>query len=255
MKSNKKTSISGALYAKPPIPGYVKTRLAADLGNKNAADLYSLILTWQRDNLQNLINFHGSDISLSVWFAAPAYMTLSKAKKLFLNRNRIKSIKYYLQSNGSLGSRMSDTFENLFQKSDYAFIWGSDIPLITQSAISSAIQDSKNACIIPALDGGYSLIAIPRIFYHRDLFTGIPWSHSETLTEQIKKFKECNVPLKIIDPIPDLDNLKDILINIQWAEKKRDTEIEKRILQLNGFLRDLAKNSAPDPETNNRLSF
>ncbi len=44
------------LFAKPPISGFAKTRLARDLGEGVSLRLYRLMLRWQWENLQAIFD-------------------------------------------------------------------------------------------------------------------------------------------------------------------------------------------------------
>ena len=88
-----------AVFAKAPIPGRVKTRLAATLGNAEAAKLYeqmvSLLLQRLHDASDELpcnVELH-TDIPTDAWKAFP--------------------VTRHLQSPGDLGARMLHTLQNL----------------------------------------------------------------------------------------------------------------------------------------------
>ncbi len=237
-------------FAKAPIEGYAKTRLAKNLGDLFANEIYKLILEWQWDNLEAINSIKGipKEIDLSpgktkinsklfIYIASPLNIKLKKAIELFHFLPKIKNASFHEQSKGDLGERLHSAVMSLKKKNDYVAIWGSDIPVLTKFDFEEILKDLSRACIIPAFDGGYCLIGINMQEYHPDLFKNIPWNSRSTLKKQKERFKELNIPLRVLPPKPDFDEAKDIIRNILYMQNNLNEIYKKRISKLSLFLK------------------
>lgn len=150
-----------AVFAKAPIPGRVKTRLAATLGNAEAAKLYeqmvSLLLQRLHDASNNLacnVELH-TDIPTDAWKAFP--------------------VTRHLQSPGDLGARMLHTLQNgLKNRQSPLLILGGDVPTVPIPHLQALLSREEDIALGPAEDGGY--YAISARATHPDMFAGVEWS-------------------------------------------------------------------------------
>ena len=230
--------IAFALFAKPPVEGYVKTRIGELMGNRFSVSMYSLMLKWQKENLEYLSDIKRKEegISSFVFLTHPPNINFKKAKNLFLNSVRLPNVLFRPQSNGSLGEKMKNAFSDMLTKFDYAVIWGSDIPLIFESHFELFRNLAPACAILPAMDGGYAAIGISKKDMHPNLFDDIPWSHPATLETQLLNFSKFHRTVKLLEPLPDLDTLDDLSANINYMEIHDNPVYRTRCKELSDFL-------------------
>ena len=189
-----------AVFVRHPVAGRVKTRLAIDLGDQAACDLYramvaDCIATVRACGLP-LFLFHDGQDSAGLpteWIGA--------ADALFS------------QEGDSLGERMSAAFERSFAAGATGVILtGSDIPCIDTGLLRSALDSIENdtAVFAPAFDGGYCLVASKKDCFSREIFQGIPWSTSHVLEMTVAACVAHGVSYQLLDPRQDIDTLDDL---------------------------------------------
>jgi rSAM/selenodomain-associated transferase 1 len=138
-----------ALFVRLPVPGRVKTRLAAALGAEDACRLYRAmvtdILSTVRSSGFPLCLFHDGKES-----SAPPRDWMEAASAVIA------------QQGASIGERMMAAFEHCFAEGiGQVLLVGSDIPGLDADLLHEAVKalTTRDAAIAPALDGGYGLIA------------------------------------------------------------------------------------------------
>lgn len=190
-----------AVFVRQPVPGNVKTRLAKDFGIEAACALYRAMVG---DIVANLgaanipfVLFHDGDAGSGL----PGEWT-GKADGVFR------------QEGESLGTRMANAFERLFDAGvGRVALIGSDIPGLGPHILRTAFSslDHNNAVIVPALDGGYCLIALSRESFRKNLFQGIPWSTSRVLDKTIGAIEKCGMTVELLGMLMDIDTVEDLI--------------------------------------------
>jgi len=197
-KSSVRTIV--ALFVRVPLPGRVKTRLAADLGNDGACGLYRAMVTDILDNLKDcgfpLYLFHdgtyGSELP-EEWLQAAS--------------------KVVAQSGDSIGERMARAFEHCFAENRAQVILvGSDIPGLDSGVIiaASGALARQDVAIAPAVDGGYCLIALKQETYQPGILEGIPWSTEQVLGATLERCGEYKLKVKLLATLRDIDTIEDL---------------------------------------------
>ena len=188
------------VFAKAPVPGRVKTRLAADVGPKEATRIYRTI------GLETVEALRGGPWSTHV------YITPSTPEALGAVREWLGTdgIAFRTQAPGDLGDRMSAAARETLRRAASMVIVGTDIPGLDAEAIRRALRALETSDVVlgPATDGGYYLIALnePR----PELFEDIPWSTSEVLTETTRAAERAGLSVSLLDPMTDVDTLADL---------------------------------------------
>ena len=193
-------SAAVALFVRHPVPGRVKTRLARDLGNENACGLYQMMV---KDILAGiavcnlpLYLFHdGSDSGglPEEWTAAACGVIA--------------------QQGDSLGARMAASFEQLFSNGiDTVALLGSDIPGLDAELLATAFQTlaTDDSVIVPAVDGGYCLIALRRNTYDQRVFQNIAWSTTGVLKSTLEKMERYGLRVSLLASRQDIDTCADL---------------------------------------------
>ena len=155
-----------AMFAKAPLPGRVKTRLASVLGFDGAAEFQEQCAhaVWQRiSSLPRVCTYICCD---SPW---PAFERLAGTRR------------FRIQRGAGLGERMRSCL-NDFLDSGYrkALIVGSDAPSMPSTQVHEALQalDEADVVLGPSADGGFTLIGATRT--DPQMFRTVTWSRQDT---------------------------------------------------------------------------
>lgn len=189
------------VFARAPLPGTVKTRLAAAVGDPVAAELYETML---RDVLKSCRQLH--DIETVVYWACA-----EESLPLLAERYRCRS---RLQSRGDLGQRMQKAFEEMFADGcGLCCLIGSDAPDLPLSYIQEAYRllatQPVDAVLGPCRDGGYYLLGLRHVW--PQLFTGIPWSSAKVLEQSLAAAHDTGLTAALLSEWQDIDTVEDLL--------------------------------------------
>ncbi len=197
MKSMNDCSDVLGLFAKQPLPGQVKTRLAAATSPEWAATVAAAFLL---DALERLAAIPVR----RVLAFAPA-----EAESYFANLVRGRFL-LTSQHDGDLGRRMERFFADQFDTgADRVVLVGTDSPTLPLDFIERAFRELEQADVVlgPATDGGYYLIGcasrLPPLFEH------IAWSSSRVLAETVARLADTESRLAVLPPWYDVDTLDD----------------------------------------------
>jgi len=183
------------VFAREPVPGRVKTRLAAEIGEVGAARVYAALF----DRALEVVAGVGFDLVVSYAEAPSPEWTADHPQR------------WEVQRGGDLGARMSDAFDRRFgEGSDRVVIVGSDCPQLRKAHLTGAADALRDAPVVlgPATDGGYWLVAQRRPGV--DLFTGIPWSSRRTLAATRQRLAALAAKWIELDELDDLDTGDDL---------------------------------------------
>lgn len=183
------------IFAKNPVLGKVKTRLAATVGDEKALSVY-------RELLQ-----HTCDVSAQVDANKLVfYSDFINNKDLWDQPNYIKK----LQKEGDLGTRMSDAFENTLKENTKVIIIGTDCKELTPDILSQAFNTLNYVDVVigPAFDGGYYLIGMKTM--EESLFQGIDWSTSSVLEQTVNKLNRQKLSYVLLKTLSDIDTEEDL---------------------------------------------
>jgi rSAM/selenodomain-associated transferase 1 len=198
------------VFAREPLPGMVKTRLAASIGTRAAAELYETMLQDVLENCRQL-----NDVETVVYWACE-----EKSLPLLAERYRCNS---RCQGPGDLGQRMQAAFEEMFAGGcDCCCIIGSDAPDLPISYILEAYRllDGEQGDVIfgPSKDGGYYLLGARQVW--PQLFTTIPWSSAEVLERSLSAVRDSGATASLLPEWQDIDTVDDL---DAFRERKRLT--------------------------------
>ena len=182
------------IFAKNPIKGKVKTRLAKSVGDDKALEIYRFLL----NNIQLEIRKLAIDVEVHYTH--------------FIDHDdnwQHDRLEKKMQIEGDLGAKMGHAFQQGF-KNGYRHIIGigTDIYNLMASDIQKGFNqlETKNFCFGPAKDGGYYLIGMTR--YQHQIFQNKSWSTSSVLKETLQDLTEENVAL--LNEKMDIDTIKDV---------------------------------------------
>ena len=183
------------VFGREPIPGEVKSRLAAGIGAEAAARVYAAIL----------------EHTLEVARNSGARVVLSLAEVPSGSWARDVDAVVEIQRGNDLGDRMDDAFARRFAEGEGRVVMvGSDCPWFTATHVAkaSAKLGGADAVLGPAADGGYWLVAQrpPGLA----MFARIPWSSPETLEETRKRISALGGTWYELEELVDIDTLEDL---------------------------------------------
>lgn len=170
-----------AVFAKPFVPGQVKTRLIPSVGAEGAVRIQRAML-W--DTLTVARDIAGGQISL--WVAGdPGHPTLHAYRDAFAPTMRA-------QQGHDLGARMRSAMATLLQEHSRVLLVGCDCPVLAVNNVREAaatLDDGHtDAVFTPVEDGGYVLIGIRSRPGRQQtildaVFGRIPWSTNQVMVQ------------------------------------------------------------------------
>jgi rSAM/selenodomain-associated transferase 1 len=183
------------VFGRQPVPGEVKSRLAAGIGAETAARVYAAIL----------------EHTLDVARTSGARVVLSLAEVASDSWARNLDVVVEIQRGSDLGLRMEDAFARRFSEGEGRVVMiGSDCPWLnpTHIAQASAKLGSADAVLGPATDGGYWLVAQrpPGLA----MFERIPWSSPETLERTRGRISALGGTWSELEELVDIDTVEDL---------------------------------------------
>jgi rSAM/selenodomain-associated transferase 1 len=184
------------VMAKAPIPGTVKTRLAAVLGPERACDLYRAFLgdvaaklargPWQL-----------------VWAVTPAGSDLTAE----LGTGCVQ----IAQRGDTLGERMAACFADLFAAgASRVMMVGADAPHLDANAIADGLASLAvhDAVFVPARDGGYCAVGL-REFH--DIFTPVVMGRADVFARTCDQLAALGLTWRVLPSTFDIDELADVV--------------------------------------------
>ncbi len=189
------------VMVKFPEPGVVKTRLAVNIGQTSAADLYRCFV---RDVLR-MVDVLPIQLGISIdpWQRASDFAAWLGPERRFLP-----------QLGTDLGTRMDNAFLQIFKLGfERAVLIGSDIPDLPGSFIQDAFTALNNHDLVvgPAMDGGFYLIGWTKSSFHAQLMTAVHWSTPSVLAAALTIWQKAKLNIHLLDQWPDVDDLNDLL--------------------------------------------
>ncbi len=188
-----------AIFARAPVRGRVKTRLAKAVGADAALRVYEHLLA---STLQRLGG--GSEATVpEIWIdgdldAFARWQQRSNAQGLADLRTPLIA-----QGKGDLGQRMSRAFDQGIR-----ILVGTDIPGMTAGYVEGALDALACADVVlgPTEDGGYCLIGMNSA--HPELFDGIDWGTDSVLASTLHAARDLRV--RLLDELWDVDEVDDL---------------------------------------------
>ena len=183
------------IFVKNPVPGKVKTRLAATVGNEAATDIYRKLLS------------HTHEVTLPL--SCDRFVFYADEIKL----NDIWEDKNYqkvVQQGQDLGARMQHAFEWVFELGYTSIcIIGSDCMEITEALLRSAFDalTHNDVVIGPSADGGYYLLGMKKSI--PELFVNKPWSTTKVFELTMEDIINQQLRFQQLDTLRDIDTEED----------------------------------------------
>jgi rSAM/selenodomain-associated transferase 1 len=192
------------VFARLPELGKVKTRLAADLGDERALEVYESML---RDLIAS-IGESTPELEIElVWAPTPA--ANGAALRRAFGRHAVA-----MQTGDTLGDRLSMAFSErfFFHRTEKIIAIGVDDPALPRAVIEQAfaLLDSVEWVVGPAADGGYYLIGCRALAFDCSVFDGIEWGTSSVLAATLDRIRALNATVALLPERFDVDTAADL---------------------------------------------
>lgn len=175
------------MFARSPVIGKVKKRLAQEIGDTEALRCYHALLHRALEAT--------SGYSTTIWYEGRADVWSEIAPD-----HRLAA-----QPPGDLGHKMFTAL-----KKGANLVVGADIPLLTEAYIDRAIDyllKSQDLVIGPTEDGGYCLIGMKKP--HKYLFEDISWGSDRVLEQTLSRAEELGMRVTLLPKLWDVDTSAD----------------------------------------------
>ena len=182
------------IFIKNIVPGKVKTRLAATVGNEKAVKIYQALLERTRQAaLKTKADLH------------VFYSTNIEANDLWDDSIFIKKT----QRGNNIGKRMSNAFVDIFPKYKNAVLIGGDIAHLSTDILNEGFEklNSHDFVLGPAYDGGYYLIGMKEPA--PSIFENINWSTDSVTQKTIENMTALGKTFSLLPTLSDIDYEED----------------------------------------------
>lgn len=194
------------VFAKAPVPGRVKTRLAASIGDAHAVKIYRSLaedtVSALRDGPWRLYVYvdPGHDTEVEP-------MSALHGVQEWLGSD---GLEYRLQQPGDLGARMSAAFGECFTRHEEVCIVGTDLPGMDPTWVADAFEKLTDADVVlgPATDGGYYLMTLRGPA--PELFRDIAWSTPDVLPTTLARATRAGMRVTRLPLRTDVDTVDDV---------------------------------------------
>ncbi|MFN0051443.1 MAG: DUF2064 domain-containing protein [Planctomycetales bacterium] len=215
------------LFVRLPVPGLVKTRLAAALGAERAAEAYTafvheLVERFQDTAGARVLCYTPATDDSRAYFAGIAHSIVAREPRGAgesqgdTGGGRQEALRspgqyeVWPQPAGALGERLDQFFaERLRRDGDRVVVIGSDSPTLPREFVEQAFEllDTADVVLGPATDGGYYLVGQRG----RDwpIFEGIDWSTPRVLQQTVARVVQSGARLALLPPWYDVDTPED----------------------------------------------
>ncbi len=196
------------MVVKAPIPGQVKSRLAASVGDEAASEHYRAFVkkevsALRRDDLPLTILYHPPGSERAVIGMVGSGIILKP------------------QRGADLGERLLNGFLDLFENGyDRVLALSSDVPELTSEIVLKAFGSlmENDAVIGPCTDGGYYLLGFRTLSFRTEALTGFPMGTDTTASKTLSLLSGLKV--HVLPTLSDMDTMDDLRGFIERTTRK-----------------------------------
>jgi len=200
------------VFAKAPVPGRVKTRLARTIGTDAATSAYRALA---ERTLATAVAARRAGVvgAIELWLdpeSDPAAITAWRDRY---------GVTIETQAGDDLGGRMRNALRSSIARGRPALLIGTDVPGydVAYLARAAAALEGHDAVIGPAEYGGYVLIGLAQDI---DVFAGVRWSTPEVMAATRARFAAAGASHVELPPLWDVDTVDDFL---RWHDRRVTT--------------------------------
>ena len=205
------------IFARAPLQGRVKTRLAESLGMTAALSAYETLVA---NTLSQVCGHERFEIEF--WIAGDPGQAVrtgsvdsTRAQADELIRSWVAQFDLAVRSQDGvdLGARMAAALRRCLADGRDGIVIGTDCPDIDVAYVVQAFTalQSNDLVLGPAEDGGYGLVGIGRrsVDSLDTVFENIAWGTDEVLAQTMDRAATCGLSVCLLDTIWDVDSAAD----------------------------------------------
>jgi len=184
------------IFAKNPALGRVKTRLAKEIGDEKALQVYLKLL----EHTHKVAD--GADCTKHIFY------TDNLDEFGLLDYFKFKK---FLQQGNELGERMTNAIAHGIDEGyGRIVVIGSDCLDISTELIEEAFEilQEKDCVIGPASDGGYYLIGLNKLY--PTIFENKNWSSEDVFLDTLLDIQQQNLSYGLLQTLNDIDTKSDL---------------------------------------------
>jgi len=195
------------VFARSPLPGQTKTRLARVVGDANAAALAAAMLRDTLDSARLWAEAEAASNEASVVFSPrEAFDDAPHSLRHFWNGRR------FAQGEGDIGARMLAALrEEQARGCERVVLIGSDAPDLPLTLLHAAFDALQTHDIVfgPAQDGGFTLLGAARSLPDA-VFRSVEWSSARTLEQTLCRVRALKFSVCLLESWRDVDDFADL---------------------------------------------
>jgi len=202
-------------FAKWPVLGNVKTRLASAIGDEKALKVHMKLMDEVLTKLM-LAKHEGLCGDIELWLnEIPAQ---KKDMAAILSKTGYYQIMCKVQNGNTLGDKMAHAILSSLQVYKKIIIVGSDCPNISTKTLMEASEALNKTDIVlgPAEDGGYVLIGASK--FNADIFNDVAWGKGAVFDKTLRNLQRLNFSHTTLEESWDVDDLADYE---RWCQQNR----------------------------------
>ena len=200
------------VFARAPLAGGVKRRLAASIGDREALAAHVRLVGEAIDRLAGSMLWR-----TELWLAGPEPDALAAWPQCGNLARRA-------QQGDDLGARMHHALTATLHSAGRVVLVGTDCPQIDADYGAAAFDALEDADVVlgPAEDGGYGLVGARRRVRDRlaPLFSDMPWGTDRVLGETLARCRRADLAVARLPLIWDVDDLEDWRRYLAWVAQR-----------------------------------
>lgn len=207
------------LFAKAPVPGKVKTRLAKTIGIELAAKLHKAFVDDTLEKASSHALETAIDVELHTDAETDAWSSIRVTQRL--------------QVSGDIGRRMHHALQSALEEGrPQATIIGSDSPTLPISHLLNLLEFPEDIALGPTEDGGFYAISCRRT--NAAMFRSVNWSTGRALADTEFACREAGLSTSRGATWFDVDEYEDLLRLFRQPGLPRATEALRHQLSIAG---------------------
>ncbi len=182
------------VFAKQPVKGKVKTRIADEVGAVRALEIYRNLLLRLQRVLEESKDF------ADLYIYADRHPVFDRGTT---------SHRHRIQLGNNLGEKMNRAMGEILDSGyEKVVLIGSDCPYLQPETLKDAFASLEETDIVlgPSVDGGYYLIGMKQ--HCPTLFEDIQWSSPEVFQCTLRKGSEAALSIGILRSMEDIDTFE-----------------------------------------------
>lgn len=196
------------LFAKAPLAGTTKTRLARERGDRDALLLTAGFLF---DIADTCARWRGEKVAVDQNRRVALYASPGVDDPVLAEAARRAGARLEMQQGEDLGARLRHAFDAEFERGARAVCAiGADSPTLPLHLLDEGFRALvwERVVLGPTFDGGYWLVGSQRPA--PDLFSGVPWSTQAVLAHTFGKLKQSGIDAQLLPFWYDVDEAADL---------------------------------------------